>query len=483
MSDRPRTVPGPSLLDALRSALGPHGILTDPFDIAPHVEDWRRLYRGRAAAVLRPASTEEVAASVRLCAAAGAALVPQGGNTSMVGGATPAEDGTELVLSLARLNRVRDLDPIDLTMTVEAGATLKAAQDAAAAAECLLPLSIASEGTAEIGGVLSTNAGGNNTVRYGNARDLVLGLEVVLADGRIWNGLRRLRKDNTGYSLRQLFVGAEGTLGVITAAVLKLAPRPREIAVALCAVASADAALDLFARFQRHDPAALQAFEYMNGLGVELVLKHIPGTALPVAAPAAHYVLVELATPRPDAGLRESLEALLEGALDAGIVLDAAIAESDAQRHAIWRVREEHSEAQKREGASVKNDVSVPVSNVPELIRRASAACAALLPGCRVAAFGHVGDGNIHFNVVQPADMAAEAFLARDHAIMDTVNEVVRALGGSFSAEHGVGRLKRYMMPEWRGGAELDLMQRIKDALDPERIMNPGKLLPGVDPK
>jgi FAD/FMN-containing dehydrogenase len=374
--------------------------------------------------------------------------------------------------------RIRDIDPLDLTMTLEAGVTLKAAQNAASDAGCLLPLSISSEGTAQVGGVLATNAGGNNTVRYGNARDLVLGLEVVLPDGAVWNGLRRLRKDNTGYCLRQLFVGSEGTLGVITAAVLKLVPRPRETCVALCAVASPDAALELFCRFQSHDPAAVQAFEYMSGPGIEFVLRHIPGATLPLAQPAAHYVLVELATPRPDAGLRATLEAVLEQALADGIVADAAVAESEAQRAAIWRLREEHSEAQKREGASVKNDVSVPVSKVPEFVRRATAACEALMPGIRAVPFGHMGDGNIHFNLEQPVGADAAWFLAQDHAIMDTVNEVVRALDGSFSAEHGIGRLKPYMMPDWRGGAELDAMRRIKAALDPLGIMNPGKLLP-----
>ncbi len=467
-----------ALLAAIRDVVGPSGLLTEPADTAAYVEDWRRLYRGRTPAVVRPARTEDVARVVALCAAAGVPVVPQGGNTSMVGGATPDADGSQIVLSLARLNRVRAIDPVDLTVTLEAGVTLKAAQVAAGEAGCLLPLSISSEGSAQIGGVLATNAGGNNTVRYGNARDLVLGLEVVLADGQVWNGLRRLRKDNTGYALRQLFVGSEGTLGVITAAVLKLAPRPRETAVALCAVASPEAALALFGRFQAHDPGAVQAFEYMSGLGVRFVLRHIPGAVLPLAAPAEHYVLIELATPRPGAGLRAALEQVLEAALEAGVVTDAAIAESEAQRAAIWRLREEHSEAQKREGASVKNDVSVPVSAVPAFIAEATEACAALMPGIRAVPFGHMGDGNIHFNLEQPEGADPAWFLAQDHAIMGAVNAVVRRFDGSFSAEHGVGQLKPYMMPDWRGGAELDAMRRIKAALDPLGILNPGKVLP-----
>jgi len=453
-------------------------VLTDPADTAPYCEDWRRLYRGRTPAVLRPATTAEVADAVKLCAEHRVPIVPQGGNTSMVGGAAVSEDGSQIVLSLSRLNRVCAIDPVDMTMEIEAGVTLKAAQEAAGEADCLLPLSISSEGSAQIGGVLATNAGGNNTVRYGNARDLILGLEVVLPDGQIWNGLRRLHKDNTGYCLRQLFVGSEGTLGIITAAVLKLYPRPRETAVALCAAASPEAALDLFNRLQQHDAAAIQAYEYMSGAGLELVLQQIPGAVRPFAQPAAHYALVELATPRAGADLRGALETVLAAAMEAGIVEDAVIAETGAQRAALWRLREEHSEAQKRAGASVKNDVSVPVSKVPELIRRATEACEKLVPGIRCMPFGHLGDGNIHFNLVQPEGADPAAFLARDHELMDAVNTVVRDLDGSFSAEHGIGRLKPYMMPEWRGGAELELMRRIKAALDPQGLFNPGKLLP-----
>jgi FAD/FMN-containing dehydrogenase len=471
-------MPDACLLSAIRTIVGGKGMLTDPADTASYSEDWRRLYQGKTAAVIRPGSTEELAAVVKLCAETGTPIVPQGGNTSMVGGAVPAEDGSELVISTARLNRIRDLDTADMTLTIEAGVTLKAAQMAAAEAGCLLPLSISSEGTAQIGGVLAVNAGGNNTVRYGNARDLVLGLEVVLPDGSVWNGLRRLRKDNTGYCLRQLFVGAEGTLGIITAAVLKLAPQPKEVAVALCGVPTVAAALTLFTRFQAHDAASISAFELMSGLGMSFVLRHIPGATLPLEGAAPFYVLVELASPRPEAGLRAMLETILEDALGDDTILDAAIAESDAQRAAIWKLREEHSEAQKREGASIKNDVSVPVSKVPEFIGKATAACEKLLPGVRVVPFGHMGDGNIHFNLEQPAGSDAAWFLAQDHAIMDTVNEVVREYDGSFSAEHGIGKLKPYMMPDWRGGAELALMQRIKAAIDPLGIMNPGKVLP-----
>jgi len=294
MDEKP---PDNDLIEALRARLGPHGVLTDPADTAPYCEDWRRLYRGRTPAVLRPATTAEIADAVRLCAERGVPIVPQGGNTSMVGGAAVSEDGSQMILSLSRLNKVRAIDPLDMTMEIEAGVTLKAAQEAAADNDCLLPLSISSEGSAQIGGVLVTNAGGNNTVRYGNARDLVLGLEVVLPDGQVWNGLRRLHKDNTGYGLRQLFVGSEGTLGIITAAVLKLYPRPRETAVALCALPSPEATLDLFNRLQQHDAAAIQAYEYMSRAGIDLVLRYIPGATLPIATPARGEQSAGLNTP------------------------------------------------------------------------------------------------------------------------------------------------------------------------------------------
>ncbi len=465
-----------ALLDALRARLGPRGLL-EGADTAGYEQDWRGLYHGRTHAVIRPGDTAELADCIGLCAAAGIAVVPQGGNTSMVGGATPNPNGHQLVVSLARMDRVRAIDPIDMSLTIEAGVTLKAAQEVAAAAGCLLPLSISAEGSAQIGGVLATNAGGNTTLRYGNARDLVLGLEVVLPDGQIWNGLRRLRKDNTGYCLRQLFVGSEGTLGIITAAVLKLVPQPSQTEVALCAVGSAQAALELLGRFQRHDAASIQAFEYMSGMSMGLVLELIPGAVLPLGAQAAHYVLVELATSRPGAALREGMEAVLGEALEASIIEDAALAGSQSQRAAIWRLREEHAEAQKRAGASVKNDISVPISAVPALIDQATAACAALIPGLRIAPFGHLGDGNIHFNLVQPEGADPTRFMARAGEMMDCVNTVVRHLDGSFSAEHGIGQLKPGMLADWRGGPELDLMRKIKTALDPAGLMNPGKVL------
>ncbi len=468
------------LVGALRDLLGPAGVLSGE-DAAPYCTDWRNLRAGRALAVLRPSTTEEVAAIVRLCATHRVSLVPQGGNTSLVVGATPSGDGDQLVLTFSRMARVREVDALDMTITLEAGLTLQAAQQAAAAAGCLLPLSISSEGSAQIGGVLSANAGGNTTVRYGNARDLVLGLEVVLADGQIWHGLRRLRKDNTGYCLRQLFLGAEGTLGIITAAVLKLSPALRQRETALCSVASPAAALALFSAFRAADAGAVQAFEYISGAGMALALALIPGLSLPLA-PAPHYALVDLGTSREGDGLRALFERVLEAALADGTLLDAAIAETEAQRLGLWRLREEQAEAQKRAGASIKNDVSVPVSRVPELIAEATAAVETMLPGIRVMPFGHIGDGNIHFNLVQPEGAAPGTLLGRSDALSAAVNDVVRRLEGSFSAEHGVGELKVSMLRAWRGEAELAAMWAIKRAMDPLGILNPGKVLGEMRP-
>jgi FAD/FMN-containing dehydrogenase len=466
-----------ALLERLAALLGPRGLITDPGDMARYAEDWRKLYRGAPLAVLRPDSAETLAAAVRLLGEAGVGIVPQGGNTGMVGGAAPHEGEREVVVSLERLNRLRERDPVDLTLTVEAGMTLKAAQEAAAEIDAFLPLSIASEGSATIGGVLSTNAGGNLTVRFGNARELALGLEVVLPSGEIWHGLRRLRKDNTGYALRHLFIGAEGTLGIITAAVLRLVPAFKSRAVGFVSLPSAEAALALFGRIQRFDPTLLLAYEYMARHGLELVLAHIPGTEMPIPL-GEHHALIELASTRPDVRLEDLLGDLLGAALEAGEVLEATLATSQAQAARLWRLREEHAEAQRLAGVAIRNDVSVPVSAVPAFLEEAAAACRALIPGIRVVAFGHMGDGNIHFNLRPPEGMAPAAFLAHDREVMEAVNAVVRRLGGSFSAEHGVGRLKTYLMESWRGGAELAAMRAIKAALDPRGIMNPGKVLP-----
>ena len=464
------------LLRRLAAALGPGGLLTNPADIAPFGVDWRGLYSNAPRAVLRPRDPASVAEAVRLCAEAGVPVVPQGGNTSLVAGAIPSRPGAEFVLSLARLNRVRAIDRAGLSMIVEAGVTLQRAQEAAAEHGALLPLSIGSEGSAQIGGVLSTNAGGNNTLRFGNARDLILGLEVVLPDGRLWNGLRLLRKDNTGYALKHLFAGAEGTLGIITAAALKLYRAPRERRTALCALPGIEAVLDLFARCRDEDESALYAFEYISGPAMALNAKHMPNFRLPFAEPAAHYALVELATTRRAGTLRETLESVLAGALEHDIIADAAIAESEAQRRDFWAMREHMTESQKREGASVKNDVSVPIASIPTLLTRAETMLTQRYPGARMAAFGHIGDGNIHLNVIQPEGEDPAAFGARAEALMEDVNAIVADLGGSFSAEHGIGMIKRPAFAHWRDATEREAMRRIKDTLDPRGIMTPGKL-------
>jgi len=457
-----------ALLARFSAILGAPHVLRGA-DAAPFCTDWRGLFTGQALAVLRPADAAQLAACVAACAGEGVAVVPQGGNTGLCGGATP-RDG-QVVISLGRLNRMRAIDATDMVMEAEAGVTLQAARAAAADAGLDLPLGIASEGSAQLGGVLATNAGGTATLRHGTARDLALGLEVVLADGRIWNGLRRLRKDNTGYALTKLFVGSEGTLGIITAACLRLVPAARTREVAMAALPSAEAMLGLLGLLRRAGESALAAFEYMSGGALRLAVEQIDGLVDPLPSPAPHYVLIEFSASQPDAPLALALENVLAEALEAGLITDAVLAASDAQRAALWRLRESLTEAQQRAGPTIKNDISVPISRIPDFLREAGAACTALAPGITIVPFGHAGDGNIHFNL-----MVANA-PGQGEALMHEVAEVARGLGGSFSAEHGIGQLKTGLLAGWRAGVEMDLFHAIKHALDPHNLLNPGKLL------
>jgi FAD/FMN-containing dehydrogenase len=463
------------LLETLAGRLGSAHVLTAPADMAGHLVEPRGLYRGEASAVVRPRDTEEVAFVVRECAASGVPVVPQGGNTGLVGGGVP-QGG--IVLSLSRLDRIRAVDPHNATMTVEAGCILANVQDAASSAGCLFPLSLASEGSCRIGGNLATNAGGTAVLRYGAMRDLVLGLEVVLADGRIWNGLSGLRKDNTGYDLKDLFIGSEGTLGIITAAVLKLFPQPRARATAFAGFASARAALDLFERLREAAGDQLTAFEYMPKFGLDTVLKHGAGAVRPLQGDHASFALIELSSPQPDEDLRGLMERVLGAALDEGLVEDATVAASEAQDRALWHLRENLSEVQRHEGGSIKHDVAVPVSRVAEFIETASGACEAAMPGLRICAFGHVGDGNIHFNLSQPVGMDKDAFLAEWGRFNRIVHDIVHGMQGSISAEHGIGLLKRDEILLYKDPVAIDLMRTLKRALDPDNILNPGKVLP-----
>ncbi|MGE5468558.1 MAG: FAD-binding oxidoreductase [Ignavibacteria bacterium] len=469
------------LLDALRSAIGAPHVLTDPADVAPYVRDWRGRYEGQALCVARPASTAEAAAVVKHCVAAGVAVVPQGGNTGLCGGATPRgtalQPNGEVVVSLARLNRVRAVDADNDTITAEAGCTLLQVQEAAAAAGRLFPLSLAAEGTATIGGNLSTNAGGVQVLRYGTARELALGLEVVLPDGSVWDGLRALRKDNTGYDLKQLFIGAEGTLGLITAAVLKLFPRPRQQAVAWAAVRDPAAAVALLARLRAQTGDRVTAFEIVGRPALDLVLRHIPNARDPLSGKPEWQVLIELADTLAEPPLAGILERALEGAIEAGDVLDVVIAQSEAQAQALWALRENVAEGQKHEGAAIKHDVSVPVSRIPEFIARADAALQQAFPGVRIVCFGHIGDGNLHYNQSQTAVLENEKFLAVTPAVNRIVHDLVAELGGSISAEHGLGQLKREEIQRYKSPVEMALMRAVKGALDPSGLMNPGKLI------
>lgn len=464
-------------LQSLVDAVGPAGLLTDSAAMAPYLTDWRGRYHGSARAVVRPANVADVAAVVRACAAAGVPIVPQGGNTGLCGGATPLPDGRALVISLGRLNRIRAIDTDNNTICAEAGCTLAAVQAAAAEAGRLFPLSLASEGSCEVGGNLSTNAGGVQVLRYGNARELALGLEVVLADGRIWDGLRGLRKDNTGYDLKHLFIGAEGTLGIITAAVLKLFPAIRTRATAWVAVSDPASAVMLLGRLREACGERVTAFEIVGGSALELVLAHIPGARAPLVEPAQWSVLIELSDAASAAALDAALEQVLAAAIEDGLVSDAAVAGSLAQAKALWALRENISEAQRIEGISIKHDVSVPVSRIPEFLDRAGRALAAVWPDVRVVAFGHIGDGNLHYNLSKPVAGENAAFIARTAEVNRIVHDLVAGLGGSISAEHGLGQLKRDEILVYKSALEIELMQAVKCALDPKGLMNPGKVL------
>ena len=464
-------------LARIKEILGAKGWIADAPGMAPFLAEERGLYRGAARLVVRPGSTEEVAEVVRVCAAAGIPIVPQGGNTGLVGGAVPWEDGRAIVLSLQRMNRVRVVDPLDHTITVEAGCVLADVQKAAEEVDRLFPLSLGAEGSCQIGGNLSTNAGGIAVLRYGNTRDLTLGLEVVLPDGQVLDALRSLRKDNTGYDLKQLIIGAEGTLGIITAATLKLFPRPREIETAVLGLGRIEDVMALFARARGASGDQLTAFELIPRIGLEMAMRHVPAVSDPLGSPQPWYALLEMSSSQSDSGLRRSLEAFLSEALAEGLVKDGVVAASTAQARDLWRIREAMVEGQKYEGGSIKHDVSVAVSRVADFIARASAAATAKLPGIRPLAFGHVGDGNIHFNLAQPPGADPKVFLARRPEFNHIVHDLARSLNGSISAEHGIGRLKREELPRYKSSLELALMRRLKQALDPDDLMNPGKVL------
>jgi FAD/FMN-containing dehydrogenase len=466
----------PGFLEEVDRRVGPRGWSIEPDQLARHAAEQWGTWRGCTPLLLRPATTAEVSALLELCHARNVPVVPQGGNTGLVGAGVPDGSGRMAVLALGRLNRIREVDPLDDTITAEAGCMLEAVQNAAAEVGRLFPLALGAQGSCQIGGNLASNAGGVNVLRYGMARSLVLGLEVVLADGRIWDGLRRLRKDNTGYDLKQLFVGAEGTLGVITAAVLRLVPRPREQQTAWLALASPRAAVELLALFRERLGETVSSFELLAGGCVELVLRYLPGARAPLARPAPWHVLAEVAWSLAE-GLGAQLEQVLEEALRRGLIADGVIAVSEAQRTALWALRENPTEAMAHEGVVLRHDIAVPVSRVPDLIERAAAALERAAPGVRIMPFGHVGDGNIHYNLLQPDGMSGEAFYAMRDQIQSIVLDVVEELGGSISAEHGIGRLKRAELARRKSPLELQLMRQLKATLDPKGILNPGAVI------
>jgi D-lactate dehydrogenase (cytochrome) len=466
-----------SFISRLAAIVGRSALITERPALDPYETEWRGRYHGRARLVVRPGSTEEVAAVVRLCAAEGVAIVPQGGNTGLCEGAMPDQSGEQVVLSLARMNRILAVDALDFTMTVEAGCVLQTIQEKAAEAGCFFPLSLGAQGSCQIGGNISTNAGGVGVLRYGSTRALVLGLEVVLPDGTIWDGLRSLGKDNTGYDLRQLFIGAEGSLGIITSAVLKLFPQPRDVQTALVGLTDLETALPLLKRARATSSDQITAFEVMPRMGIEYAVRYLPGVSDPMSAPHAWYALIDLSTSRPGGSMRETMETLLADAIEAGEAVDAVIANSIEQRRALWRIREELPEALRKSGAVLHHDVSVPTSDVATFIRRTTKAVESAVPGARPLPFGHLGDGNIHFCICEPVGGDGESFYQTEHVLTPLVFDTAIDMRGSFSAEHGIGRLKLDELDRYKRPVDLDLMRKVKAALDPKNLMNPGKVV------
>ena len=468
------SVPQPDLVSRFAAIVGASHVLTAKDDVAPYYTDWRHVFAGAGLAVVRPGSTEEVSQVVALCASEGIAVVPQAGNTGLVGGSIPTGMRNEVVVCVSRLNRILVLDPLNDTMTVEAGCILQNLQKAADEVGRLFPLSLAAEGSCQIGGNLSTNAGGVGVLRYGNTRDLVLGLEVVLPDGRVWNGLKALRKDNTGYDLKHLFIGAEGTLGIVTAAVLKLFPKPSASATAWIAVESPQKAVELLAALRALMGDRLTSFELISRVCLDKVIQCKPAIHDPLRERRPWYVLAELT----DGGRQEDLASRAEAALmectERGILLDVALAQSESQAQALWSIRETIPEAQ---FSNVKHDVSVPISSIPRMIEEGMAALGKAFPGCVGLIFGHIGDGNLHYNIAMPDEAGTLALMEKRKAVNEIVYDAVGRLGGSISAEHGVGQQKREAIKLRKSALEMELMQRVKDALDPQGIMNPGKVL------
>jgi FAD/FMN-containing dehydrogenase len=457
--------------------VGPDGILTDGADIAPYLTDHRKLYRGRARAVILPRSVEQISRLLRFCNESRIGVVPHGGNTGYCGGATPDESGNQVVVSMRRMNRIRGVDPLNYSLVAEAGCILADVQRAADEAERFFPLSLGSEGTCQIGGNLSTNAGGLSVLRYGMMRELVLGLEVVLADGRVLSSLSALRKDNTGYDIKSLFLGAEGTLGVITAASVKLFPKIRSSATAFVAVPQVRAAVDLLARLREASGDRISSFELIPRIGVELTTQHIPGVTDPLQQPYSWYVLCELTSARAADPLDTIMEEALGAALEDGLVLDAALARNERERTALWKLRETIPEAQRIDGASLKHDISVTITALPGFVERASRWVEDNVPDGRLVIYGHVGDGNLHFNLNQAPGSDRNTFLAREPVIKRAIHDLVSEFGGSFSAEHGIGRLKVGELEHYTSPVEIDLMRAVKKALDPNGVLNPGKVL------